>query len=405
VSHTAVASSHPSVLFTFLGRTAKDKSGGYPKTSYLYAGKQLPKLAFVGWTLAEQLAVDRVVVLGTSGSMWEHLLEVDIELGNQFEDQRVALIDAVERKAVDTAMLRPLEALLSDSKGYRVELQIVPYANTPAEQIALVAQIADNVASGELAHLDVTHGFRHLPMVALLALLQLRIVKRIKPGKVLYGAFDPDNGAGHIHDLGGLLHIGDWFAALSTHQKDGDYGVFAPLLQADGLPDKAADELKRAAFYERTLDSDQARRHLRTVRQPLRDLNAGLSVLFRDRLLEEFAWVDSPQDHQRQFRQARRCVEVGDYLRAIVLAFEASISKACYALGKNPGQPDARKYALERMQALNPEPEPFRDLRKKRNALAHGERDAKLFRDDDDARKQLFKLIDKVEKFDLPRVL
>jgi len=337
--------------------------------------------------------------------MWDHLFEIDVELGNELEDERVALIDAVARKAVDTAMLRPLEALLSARKGSRVELQTIPYANTPAEQIALVAQIADNVVPGERVHLDVTHGFRHLPMVALLALLQLRIVKGIAPGKVLYGAFDPDHGGGHIHDLGGLLHISDWFAALSTHQKDGDYGVFAPLLQADGLPHTAASELTSAAFHERILDSDQARRHLRKVREPLRRLDSGLSILFRDRLLKDFDWVDSPQHHERQFQQARHCVDVGDYLRAVVFAFEASISKACQVFREDAGQSAARKRALLGLQAQNPEPKAFRELRQLRNALAHGERDAQLFRSDDEARARLTKLIDQVEGFDLASAL
>jgi hypothetical protein len=43
--------------------------------------------------------------------------------------------------------------------------------------------------------------------------------------------------------LGGLLAMLDWVDALAPYDKDGDYGVFAPLLAADGM-DTVKDEVK-----------------------------------------------------------------------------------------------------------------------------------------------------------------
>lgn len=389
------------VLITFLGRAPKAQ-GRYRTTRYRFEGRELPALAFVGWLLGKELGVDRLMVLGTPGSMWDHLFEIDVDLGTAHEAERMALIEAVELKAVTPEQLRPLQAAISAGHGRAVDLVLIPDAVDFAGQIELVRLIAERVRQGERVHLDVTHGLRHLPMVALMAMLQLRVSREIELGKVLYGEYDPDAGEGRIHDLGGLLHIADWIAAISTFRKDGDYGVLAPLLERDGLPADASQALRNAAFYERVLDSGQARGQLRRVRDPLSRMSSGLAQLFKGALLDEFSWVDAQRHHERQFLQARHYIDSGDYLRAAVFAFEAAVSKACLALGKSPDTSEGRDYAREHLKNLRPEPRFWRDLRQLRNALAHGERDAQLFSNDVDARRRLSALIDAATEFQFP---
>ena len=65
----------PHVLLTFLGRVSK---AGYQTTCYDFGdGRQEPPTAFFGWSLQRRLTPDRLVILGTAGSMWDHLFERD----------------------------------------------------------------------------------------------------------------------------------------------------------------------------------------------------------------------------------------------------------------------------------------------------------------------------------------
>ncbi|TVQ93803.1 MAG: TIGR02221 family CRISPR-associated protein [Chromatiaceae bacterium] len=123
-------------------------------------------------------------------------------------------------------------------------LERIPYARDSAEQVELLRIMAAHVEADDRVDLDVTHGFRHLPMLAILAALHLGSVRRARIGGIWYGAFDPGSGEAPVHDLAGLLHIADWLQALHRYDKDGDYGAFAHLLGPAGAL------LEDAAFFE-----------------------------------------------------------------------------------------------------------------------------------------------------------
>lgn len=51
--------------------------------------------------------------------------------------------------------------------------------------------------------------------------------------------------------LKGMLRMLEWVDALSSYDKDGDYGVFASLLTDDGMASDTAGKLRSAAFPPR----------------------------------------------------------------------------------------------------------------------------------------------------------
>ncbi len=169
-----------SVLLTFLGRVPKDQQS-YRVTRYDFGDGQTQELAaFFGWPLQQRLHAERLVIMGTTGSRWDHLFEGDLSFGNAGDEARLALVEACEEMAVTTALLAPLAPLLVQRLGCEVRLEIIPYAHDPAEQVALLRIMAAHVEAGDRVHLDVTHGFRHLPMLGILSALHLRIARQAK---------------------------------------------------------------------------------------------------------------------------------------------------------------------------------------------------------------------------------
>lgn len=355
------------ILLTFLGRVPKTEKGAYRKTCYQFEDGSTEPLAFFGWALQQRLQPQRLVILGTAGSMWEHLFEGDLDLGGREEEARLALVDAVGNKNVTDKHLSPLAPLLSDRLGCEVRLQLIPYCRDEREQVELLSVMSGHVESRDQVHIDVTHGFRHLPMLALLATFYLRSVRQAEIEGIWYGAFDPDSGAAPVHNLLGLLRIADWLEALHTYDKDGDYGVFAPLLGPVG------EWLRSAAFFERSSNPVKARQALtswskRSDRFPLKDPAA---ELFRDQLDRRVSWYRGPDRAAWEKSLAWQYLGQGDYVRAAIYGLEAVITREVIRRGGDPGDYDRRDGVREELkQSQNG----FKTLQNLRNALAHGVR-------------------------------
>lgn len=216
--------------------------------------------------------------------MWDHLFENDIVFGAEAEDEWLELQEATEAKTVTVALLELLAPLLAQRLSCEVRLVLIPYCHTEAEQMNLLTIMAAQVEPGDRVSLDVTHGFRHLPMLAMLSAMHLRVVRNACIQGIYYGAYDPNTGAAPVIDLSGLLRIADWIGALNTYDKDGDYGVFAELMERDGVLIQQANYLRRAAFRERTSNAWEARTDLRNLDAVLDSGLPGVSALFAEQL-------------------------------------------------------------------------------------------------------------------------
>lgn len=363
-------------LITFLGRVPKEEIG-YRRTVYEFPGGGAGEpTAFFGWQLAQRTRPDQLVILGTAGSMWDHLFEGDFDLGSEQEDARVALVEAVEARAVTEAHLAPLTPLLERRLGIAVRLQLIPYCREPAEQVELLRILAMHVGEGYTLELDVTHAFRHLPMIGLMGALYLRKVRRAKIGHIWYGGYDPDTGKAPVHDLVGLISIADWVEALATFDKDGDYGVFADL-----LPEDVAPLLREASFFESVHNIGQARGKARAALSKMESLVTADPAfdLFRPALSERLSWAQGDNHYQRQRALALRYLERGSFLYAALFGYEAFITRQANKRGLQPTNPEHRQKARDEYDAQEknyrprrPEYEAWDNLRRLRNAVAHG---------------------------------
>lgn len=365
-------------LISFLGRVSKSENG-YRTTRYQFDNEMDPPTAFIGWNLCRRLKPDRLVILGTAGSMWDHLFEKDIALGTEAENERLDLQLATETKTVTEELLDPLAPLLAERLGCAVRLVVIPYCRDETEQLKLLAIMAEQVAPKTRVSLDVTHGFRHLPMLALLGAMYLQVVRNAAIERIFYGTYDPDTGEAPVVDLAGLLRIADWVGALNSFEKDGDYGVFADLMEKDGVPTQQANHLRRAAFRERTLNAWDARADLRNLDAVLESGLPGVSALFVDQLKTRIRWYKEKDLLAWQRELAHEYLRRGDYVRAAIFTLEG-FETSLVDLDKNEELSNFkhREKAVEEFfeglrgnQAVR---EDYIFLNGLRNALAHGTR-------------------------------
>ena len=362
-------------LISFLGKAAQS----YRNATYDFGDGQQQETAFFGLGLTRHIKPDRLVVLGTTGSMWDVLL-ISLNLDSHLDEALLNLGESAQQDCTSTIELNSLMPAVSERLGLPVSLRLIPYGRNTDEQVEILQRMALDIAEGDAVTLDVTHGLRHLPMLAQMSALYLRRVKNVKINGLYYGALDMTrDGLTPVMNLRGLLDMADWTGAVQSFDKDGDYGVFAPLMQEQSPT--AAGLLHKSAFYERTTRPGQARSQLRELmveieQQPL----TGIGSLFASTLNARLSWYREERLYLRQQALARLYLEHDDFLRAALFGFEAFITRLMQQNGiNNPDDWARRDEAKGRYEADNkgqyPRSENYKRyclLRDLRNHLAHG---------------------------------
>ena len=122
-------------LVTFLGKGRDNTQTGYRKTIYRFPdGQQTPSTAFFGLALADYLASDSTVILGTSASQWDVLVEHLVVSGDD-ERARLHLMEAVAEETVDQQLLDRLAPLLQLSVARPVIPRLIPFGRDTDQQL------------------------------------------------------------------------------------------------------------------------------------------------------------------------------------------------------------------------------------------------------------------------------
>lgn len=360
-------------LVTFLGRTARPDYG-YPTVAYRFPDDRVETTAFVGDSLRRYEGPERFVVMGTAGSAWDQLL--DQEAMDGLDDTVVEqLMVAVQAGTVAQDQLDAVVGALAEARDCSVVLVVVPDGFDSDGQVALLDRLARVTAGSDVVSLDVTHGYRHMPMVVVMAALYLRELRpELRIDHLWYAALDPGGTSGAVHDVTGLLHIADWLSALQRSELTGDYRGIARLIGDDEL----AADLARGGFLEAIHQGQQAKANFQRVRQRLSNQSLpGAGALFQPTLMARTEWVTRERLYERQRDNARGALQRGDFLRAALYGFEAFISKCVQAQGGKPGAIDRRQAVKQDYEANGPanaEWSSYKTLRDLRNVLAHGNR-------------------------------
>lgn len=375
-------------LVTLLGKGRENARTGYREATYRFPDGSEQRTAFFGLALTRHLQPDTLVILGTRGSQWGVLVEhlAGSEIDNAQQDAVMALYGAEAEASVDQELLDQVTPLMATAVGRRVIPRLIPFGQDAREQYDILEAVADSVPEGAVS-IDLTHGFRHLATIGFLSAVVLERIRRLNVRGLWYGALDMmRDGTAPVLELHGITQVRRWIEALDRFDATGDYGVFAPLLEADGIPGDKADCLRQAAFHERTFNVQDAARKLGTFLPAVDGAVRGASGLFRARLRERLRWVQESNLAEKQRQLARLYLKRGDFVRAVIFAWEAVVTRACLDRGLPPDRyADGRKRAADELDAdvglgRHPAPDAYRTLKHIRNALAHGDRPKREYR-------------------------
>lgn len=370
-----------STLITTLGRVVatNGKQGQYRTMRYDftdgYVSNDTPffGLAFYDYLRHIGVEVERIVILGTAGSMWDAWLEIE----NVAEDDRSIelcgkLFDAAKNDIEDVALLTELSEVLSDSLNVSVSCEYILYGMSASEQIGILETISKTFPSGGDVYIDVTHGLRHLPMMEMVSAFLMKHIASVCVKGIFYGAAERRNAenVSPVVKLNGLMSVQQGIEAVAIMNQTGNVEQLACLFDDDG---SIAESLRQYQFFQQMNNVAHARKVANAVLSNL-DCLSVVGKLFEEEVRRHFSWGAGMTYAKRQYEQSLNAYAHGDYLRAVILLTEAVISRVASGLSGDVMSYEVRENARE---ILNKERDGnWRLLSNMRNALAHGSRAA-----------------------------
>ncbi|MBN2965539.1 TIGR02221 family CRISPR-associated protein, partial [Sulfurospirillum sp. T05] len=205
------------------GDTIKDKGGEYKKTTYFIEGKKYPNESLTASALIKHANIDKVFFIGTNKSMWDNLYLIfsGQAIDESYHDKLSA---AKNDNGVGIADLEKLETTMNDflgSSGSRC--LILSYAKNDSQEIwqnfYTLLQIKDHLQPGDEIYLDITHGFRYMPMLSifLMQFLMAREESKLTIKAAYYGMFG--EAVSEVLDFKIFFDLLDWAQAIKEFKK------------------------------------------------------------------------------------------------------------------------------------------------------------------------------------------
>ncbi|MDG6882240.1 CRISPR-associated protein, TM1812 family [Phocoenobacter uteri] len=403
-------------LLTVLGKAVK---GDYRNANYQFDDDCITS-SYFGLALNKKINADNIIVLGTSGSMWDNFF-LQLDGRDNFESEILQLTEFAQQDKVSQSMLDDLIGKINTYNDNKYQCKLISYAKTEAEQLDFIQQVLDLCDERDKVTLDVTHGLRHLPLLVQQVAQLLPLIKNVKIEGIYYGALDlTQDNTTPVMDLNGLLLINEWKKAFNIYEVYRDMNAFTDVLEKtlpnDSTHKEIINNIKKASFYNQTHSTEKEIFAIRTFLKIINDKKETLPPvfnLFLPRLRKELNWVDEKGLWQQKGKLAKTALKNNRYINAALFGFEAIELRLCEHLKVSQFQFNDRKENL--MNYLNQDEECYKKirikyhlLRRMRNFIAHGKDEdtpqfiIDLMENEDKLRRELLSTIDSLLNKPLP---
>ncbi|MBJ2356904.1 TM1812 family CRISPR-associated protein, partial [Sphaerochaeta sp. S2] len=218
-----------------------------------------------------------VILIGTKTSSWDALLAKDCEKTEQISDVWLQLVEECESKqgcGVTDESLSILSGILEDQYG----IDFLLFAHEPTIENTTLKNVypfyqdlAKEVAQGNSVLLDITHGFRSMPMF-LYQSLRFSAITDIAPRSVsiVYGEFLPEKDVSIVRDLSNF-----WEFSEATES----FELFKATFTTDRLAPMVATFWPEGAGWMRGFSNLVKSNYVLQTKQSIAQLNNALALV------------------------------------------------------------------------------------------------------------------------------
>lgn len=230
------------VLISFLGTGIfKDASKRtYCTAKYSFKRTTLES-SFVSKVLYDSLGIDKMILIGSTHSMWEEVYRVFADEGQRapFDEAKwVDIYTACDANTNASKLEIPHQEAIEEAIGGGSHVVLVKYGKD-ADEIKQNSEIILGLESllneNDVLYVDITHSFRSLPLYVMNLLVYLRNVspKRIKIKGIYYGMLEAQrefNNIAPIVELSDILNVNDWISGAYSFMQFGNAYKIASLI-------------------------------------------------------------------------------------------------------------------------------------------------------------------------------
>jgi len=218
------------VLISFIGTGKKAANEG--KQEYETAIYELPsgttrESSLITSVLYHWIKPNKLIVIGTEKSIWS---ELDKLVEEDLDDEPIyrKIFEETWGGKVSQETLKRWEELLIEKLGVDISLNLVPEDAT--EEI--VSILSRELPQGaKEVYLDITHAFRHFPLLAAFSLPVLKYLKGFETLKLIYGKLNRKPNVSPIIFLDLPQNLIQLLEAVSLTEHAGNFELFGDILK------------------------------------------------------------------------------------------------------------------------------------------------------------------------------
>ena len=245
------------ILITALGsgtyNKEKNEKEYRPATYYVEEGHPLKETEFIASAIHEQWKMDKIIFIGTTGSMWSNVYKF------YCEDKRITMNDEYYDKLKKTELSANKDTLIENLEiekfnatfDKKIKGIVIKYGVDNKENLEnfhSIIEIEKEIEDGDEIFIDVTHSFRSMSFWLFLIMTYLKDVsnKNIDIKNITYGMFEAPNEKKEtpIVSLNLFVDILKWFKGASELKNYGNSYSILDELEKNSMDKEIKNELE-----------------------------------------------------------------------------------------------------------------------------------------------------------------
>ncbi|GHS86299.1 CRISPR-associated protein [Campylobacterota bacterium] len=365
------------VLISLLGTGTSAKGdtnrNRYETTDYAVDGKIYESELFVAGASAKHYAIDKLFLIGTSGSMWD-----EVAAFFNADNETLALLDKKANNKLIQDDISQLNRYIDKELGISgSKCLFVPDGENDSEvwqTFEVLRSLIDTFTTDDELYFDITHGFRSQSLLMFVIAQFGQTYKNYKIGGILYGKLIK-NELSPIIDLKMYYEFLEWSKAIKNLRNYGNGNDLKKLLENSNEDKTIKKTIADFANALSIADMDSMQKSMRRLKSSMELLRGSKSLIIKDILSNELL------DFVRQFNsdgtRSEFLFELADWYKkcsnfamAYIALAEAAMSRV---IEKNNLSADKNGHELakEKILKLGEIANAFKEVNEIRNDIAH----------------------------------
>jgi len=353
------------VLISFIGTGKKAEGGGveqYEEAIYQFPNGFKKKSSLITSVLFEYINPDKVIIIGTSESIWSELSNIDPD--------KLESLDIYEKiweetwsKQVSKETLLKWEEALKETLGKEFSLNLL---SSEAREEIIEVLYRELPKNSQEVYLDITHSFRHFPLIASFSLPVFKYIKNFQNIILVYGKLTKGLPS-PVYFLNIPNKLMNLLEAISLMEHSGNFAKFSEIYNNDLFSQVyLKTETNRSISKKKTMEINKILQNSNNIYQQM------ASEIIDEKVIPYL------KGESLEVRMAKRAVffaERKQFLKAYTLIYEAILTAGMkkFNLGDYNNIDDRRNASLNLPSYLTKEDrKSFQLIRNLRNVIIHG---------------------------------